>query len=117
MYPNKDKIHKAGTLMILGFVVFIAAVFSRSFFYTPKGDLGFYRLVYFIGIGVVLLYWLILGIWGTKTIVCPNCKGRSFSFFINVTRYYLLLNDNRKDNIPPPECPHCGRKYGDYTPK
>ncbi|MBE6988453.1 MAG: hypothetical protein E7432_06755 [Ruminococcaceae bacterium] len=105
MYPQKERIQMVITIQIIGAVLW----FLISIFLIEVKKMVLSSILLAIAI-IALIAWL-----EWKLIVCPNCKRHSLFFANRIVDYYFRYEYNQNRRQKPPECPHCGKTYGEYS--
>ncbi len=117
MYPKKKEIQRLITYKFTFVTVFVFSKIVLDFIGNSRPDYWFDAVVTVLRFWILVAMFVINVIWTKKSIECPNCKGHSYWFAEKVVWYYAFHKRRIAKKTPPPECPHCGRRYGDYTPK
>ena len=117
MYPQKNKIQRLITLYFFSVVIFYALGKYYNYIYALSDDFLYKIQTAFI---VTIPRYIIF--FGTpyivyKSLVCPSCKRHSFWFAQKVVFYYGFNMSKQHKKKLPPQCPKCGRAYGDYHPE
>ena len=105
MYPQKEKIQMMLTIQIVS----IVAWFFIAIFLIEVRNMVLLAILIAAAM-IAFNAWL-----QWKFIVCPNCGSNSLFFAKHVVEYYSRYEYNQNRRQKPPECPHCGKTYGEYN--